>query len=120
MVNKVDLPRTTLPTFLNFSHFHAFKNWGLGMIWDSHSSNMEKFNVNENEQAMGLCTDTTTMQGIFEGACRWILGQVVNFKCLTWIFSLVWAKQLRFGQSFSLVAPFARLIMAVQRGVILQ
>jgi hypothetical protein len=48
---------------------------------------------------------------------------VMDLNCLTWIFSLVLAKQLGFGQSHphtplhpSLVAHFATLIMVVQRG----
>ncbi len=45
MVNRVGLPQTTLPTFLNFPYFHAFRNGGLRMIWDSHSSSMEEPNV---------------------------------------------------------------------------
>jgi hypothetical protein len=52
---------------------------------------MEKPNVNEKEQAMKFCIDTIAVQGIFEGACKWILGQVMDFNCLTWIFSLVLA-----------------------------
>jgi len=65
VVNKVGLPQETLPTFLNFPHFHAFKNGGPRMIWDSHSSNMEKPNVDEREWAMGFHTNTTGVQGIF-------------------------------------------------------
>jgi hypothetical protein len=68
------------------------------MIWDSHSSNMERPNANEKEQAMGLCTGTTIVQGIFEGVHKWILGQIMDFNCLTWIFNLVLAEQLCFGQ----------------------
>ncbi len=96
------------------------------MIWDSHSSSMEEPNVDEKEQAMGFHISTTTMQGIFEGAHRWILGQVMDFNCPTWIFSLVLVKQLHFGQSrpptlphLSLVAPFVGSIMVVQGGVLL-
>jgi hypothetical protein len=37
----------TLPTFMKFPHFHAFKNGSLGMIWDSNSSNMEEPIANE-------------------------------------------------------------------------
>ncbi len=59
------------------------------MIWDFHSSSMEEPNVNEREWAMGFHIGTTTMQGISEGAHRRILGQVMDFNCLTWIFSLV-------------------------------
>ncbi len=61
------------------------------MIWDSHSSNMEEPNANEREWAMGFRTDATTMQGIFEGVHRRILGQVMDFNYLTWIFSLLLA-----------------------------
>jgi len=45
VVNRVGVPQTTLPTLLSFPHSHAFKNGGLGMIWDSHSSNMEEPNT---------------------------------------------------------------------------
>ncbi len=92
MVNRVGLPRVALPTFLSFSHFHAFRNGGLGMIWDSHSSSMEKPNANEKEHAMGFRTNTTAMKGISKGTHSWILGQVMDFNYLTWIFSLILAK----------------------------
>jgi len=58
MVNKVGLPQITLLTFLNFPCFHAFKNGGLGIIWDSHSSKMEKPNADEREWAMAFHTST--------------------------------------------------------------
>ncbi len=60
--NRVGLPQTALPTFLSFPHFDAFKNGG---PMDDLSS-MEKPNANEREWAMGFCTSTTTMQGIFK------------------------------------------------------
>jgi len=53
---------------------------------------MEKPNVDEKEKAMGFCIGTTIVQGIFEGACRQILGQVMDLNCLTWIFILVLAE----------------------------
>jgi hypothetical protein len=62
------------------------------MSWDSHSSSMEELNVNEREWAMGFCTSTTIMQDISKGAYRWILGQVMDLNCLTWIFCLILAK----------------------------
>jgi len=61
MVNKVGLPIIALPTLLSFSHSHAFRNGGLGMIWDSHSSNMEKPNVYVREWAMEFCIGTIVM-----------------------------------------------------------
>jgi hypothetical protein len=72
---------------------------------------------------MGFHTSTTIVQGIYEGAYRQILGQVMDLNYPTWIFSLVLAKQLCFGQShpptpphFPLVAPFVRSIVVVQGG----
>jgi hypothetical protein len=49
VVNKVGLPQVALPTFLSFPHFHAFRNGGLGMIWDSLSSSMKEPNADERE-----------------------------------------------------------------------
>jgi hypothetical protein len=84
---------------------------------------MEEPNANEKEQAMGFCISTIVVQGIFKGAYRRILGQVMDLNCLTWIFNLVLAKQLCFIQShspipphLSLVGPFAGSIMVMQRG----
>jgi hypothetical protein len=91
MVNKVSLPRTTLLTFFSFPHSHAFRNGSPWMIWDSHSFDMEKPNAYEREQAMKFHISTTTMQSIFEGTRRWILGQVMDLNSFTWIFNLVWA-----------------------------
>ncbi len=82
-------PWAILPTFLTFSHSHAFKNGGLRMIWDSHSSSMEKPNANEREWAMGFHICTIDVQGIFEGTHRKILRQFMNLNCFTWIFNLV-------------------------------
>jgi hypothetical protein len=49
VVNRVGPPRTTLPSFLNFPHSHAFSNGGPRMIWDSHSFNMEEPDADEKE-----------------------------------------------------------------------
>jgi hypothetical protein len=46
------------------------------MIWDSHSSNMEKPNVDEREWAMGFHINTTTVQGISKRTYKQILGQL--------------------------------------------
>jgi hypothetical protein len=53
---------------------------------------MEKPNANEKEHAMGFRTNTTAMKGISKGTHSWILGQVMDFNYLTWIFSLILAK----------------------------
>jgi hypothetical protein len=72
---------------------------------------------------MGFHINTIIVQGIFKRAHRRILGQIMDFTYFTWIFNLVLAKQLHFGQShppipphLSFVAPFVKLIMLMQRG----
>jgi hypothetical protein len=65
MVNRLGLPQTTLLTFLSFPCFHAFRDKGLRMIWDSHSFSMEKPNVDEMKWVMGFRASTTTMLNIF-------------------------------------------------------
>jgi hypothetical protein len=81
---------------------------------------MKEPNVDGKERAMGFRTGTTAVQGIFEGVRRQILGQVMDLNYLTWIFNLVLAKHLHFGQShpptpphISFVAPFVGLFMVV-------
>jgi hypothetical protein len=49
VVNRVSLPQVALPTLLSFPHSHAFKNGAPWLIWDSHSSSIEKPNANEKE-----------------------------------------------------------------------
>ncbi len=70
MVNKVGLPHVTLPTFLNFRHLHAFWDGGLGMVWDSKSSHMEKPNGDENEQAMSFHNGTIVVPDLLKGTSR--------------------------------------------------
>jgi hypothetical protein len=53
---------------MNFSHFYAFKNGSLGMIWDSNSSNMEEFSADERKWAMGFCTNIIVVLNIFKRA----------------------------------------------------
>ncbi len=71
MVNRVGFPRTTFRTFLSFSHFHAFCDGDLGMVWDFNEFSMDdSFNVDEGEQAIGFHISITTMFGTSKGACR--------------------------------------------------
>ncbi len=44
------------------------------MIWDAISSRMEEPNVGEQEQTMGFYIGTIAMRGLFECACKRILG----------------------------------------------
>jgi len=47
VINKVGLPQTILPTFMNFSNFHPFEDGAPRMNWDSNSSSMEEPTANE-------------------------------------------------------------------------
>jgi hypothetical protein len=47
---------------------------------------MENPTTNEKEQATRFCISTTIVQNISKGTCRWILGQVMDLNCFTWIF----------------------------------
>jgi hypothetical protein len=58
------------------------------MIWDANSSKMEELNADEQKHIMGFHTCTTTMPRISKGVHKWILGQVMDLTCLTWMFSL--------------------------------
>ncbi len=62
VVNKIGFSCATLPTLLNFPHFHAFKDGGPTMIWNS--SSLTKPTIDQKEEAMGFCIGTTTMQDI--------------------------------------------------------
>jgi len=120
VVNRVSLPQVDLPTPLSFPHSHAFRNGGPWMIWDSHSSSMEKPNANDRGWAMGFCIGTIVVQGNSKRVHIQISRQVMDLNYLTWIFNLFLAKHLCFGQShpptpphLPLVAPFVGSIMAV-------
>jgi hypothetical protein len=95
VVNRVGLPQTSLPTFLNFPHFRAFKEWkpqdDLG--W-----------------TMGLHIGITTMFDISKGVHRSILGQVMNLNYFTWFLNLVLAKQTCLAQSFPFIHPILHLL----------
>ncbi len=123
IINKVGLLHVVLPILLSFPCFHAFHDVAPNIIWDANSSRMEEPNVDEQERTMGFHTTTTTMQKLSKGTHKQILGQVMDIICLTWIFILCWAEQVRFALSFlpthlyfTFVAPTFRLGMLVQRG----
>ncbi len=63
-------------TFLNFPHFHAFRDGSLRMTLDSNSSNMEEPNVIEWKQLMNFYTSIAIVPNIFEGVCRQIFGKL--------------------------------------------
>jgi hypothetical protein len=50
-------------------------------------------NTDEKERAMGFPIGTTNVPGILKQQWRFLLGQAMDSNCLTWIVSLLVAKQ---------------------------
>jgi hypothetical protein len=49
LFNKVEMLGLTLPILVNYPSNHTFRNQGLGMLWDSTTSNWEDPFTNEHE-----------------------------------------------------------------------
>ena len=48
------------------------------MMWDAHAKTHIKPLADERERAMGFRTGTTTTRSLFEGQCRFVLGQIIE------------------------------------------
>jgi len=59
VVNRKGEPGKTLPTLVSFSKSYAFKDNGLGLVWDATTEAMVEPIADEREQAMGFQTGTT-------------------------------------------------------------
>jgi hypothetical protein len=68
MVNRVELPRMALPTFVSFPTSHAYREGGLGLVWDICSQQLVEPNANEKERAMGFPKKVTLVLSIFEAS----------------------------------------------------
>jgi hypothetical protein len=88
MVNRMGQPRMALPTFVSFPTSHAYREGGLGLVWDSCSQWLVEPNADERERAMGFPIGVTSVLFIFEVSRRHVLGQVMDLNYLTWIVSL--------------------------------
>jgi hypothetical protein len=95
VVNRKGEPRRAFPTLVSFAHSYAFKDNGPGLVWDSITQEMVEPNADERERAMGFPTGTTNVHGMSEQQRRFLLGQAMDLNCLTWVVSLVVAKQRR-------------------------
>jgi hypothetical protein len=89
VVNRKGEPRGTFPTLVSFARSYAFKDNGPGLVWDSIAQEMVEPNADERERAMGFPIGITNVPGISEQQRRFLLGQVMDLNCLTWIVSLV-------------------------------
>ncbi len=98
MVNWIEPPWTTLPTFLNFPLSHAFQYKGPRMIWDFNSSNMDEFNVYEREWIVGFLKSTIVIPRFWKKKTyKRILRQVMDLNYYTWIFNLVMVEKKHFA-----------------------
>jgi hypothetical protein len=99
VVNRKGEPRRAFPTLVSFARSYAFKDNGLGLVWDSITQEMVEPNADERERAMGFPIGTTNVHGISEQQRRFLLGQAMDLNCLTWVISLVVAEQRRLAST---------------------
>ncbi len=60
VANRVRQPRMALPTFVNFPTSHAYREGGLGLVWDTCSQRLVEPNVDERERTIGFPTGLTS------------------------------------------------------------
>ncbi len=70
VVNRMGQPRMALPTFVNFPMSHAYREGGLGLVWDTCLQQLVEPNVDERERAMGFPIGVTSVPSIFEASHR--------------------------------------------------
>jgi hypothetical protein len=77
-----------LPTFVSFPTSHAYREGGLGLLWDTCPQRLVEFNTNGREHVMGFPIGVTLVPSISEASRRQVLGQAMDLNYLTWIISL--------------------------------
>jgi hypothetical protein len=70
VVNRVGQSRMMLSTFVSFLTSHAYKEGGLGLVWDTCLQWLVEPIADEREHAMGFPTGVTLVLSIFEASCR--------------------------------------------------
>ena len=93
VVNCKGEPYKAFPTLVSFDCLYAFKDNGWGLVWDSITQEMAEPNTDKRERAMGFPTSTTNVYGISEQQWRFLLDQVMDLNCFTWVVSLVGVEQ---------------------------
>jgi hypothetical protein len=71
-------------------------------------------NADERERPMGFSTGINNVPGILEQQSRFLLGQAMDLNCLTWVVSLVVAKQKRLASSLTSHMGFYELRLAME------
>ena len=114
VVNRKREPCRAFPTLVSFACSYAFKDNGLGLVWDSITQEMVEPNTDERERAMGFPTSTTNVHCISEQQRRFLLGQAMDLNCLTWVVSLVVAEQRRLASTLIGRMGFHELRLAMK------
>jgi hypothetical protein len=70
VVNRVGQPRKVLSTFVSFPMSHAYREGGLGLVWDTCLQRLVEPNANEGKRAMGFPTRMTSIPSISEASHR--------------------------------------------------
>jgi hypothetical protein len=83
-----------LPTFVSFPASHAYREGGLGLVWDTCSQWLVEPNADERECATGFPTRVTSVLSISEASRRQVLDQAMDMNYLTWIVSLGMAEHV--------------------------
>jgi hypothetical protein len=102
-----------LPTFVSFPTSHAYREGGLGLVWDTCSQRLVEPNADEKECAMGFLTGVTSVPSIFEASRRQVLSQAMDLNCLTWIISLGMAEQRQLRATSVVVTPLVSSLPTV-------
>jgi hypothetical protein len=68
VVNRVGQLRMALPTFVSFPASHAYREGGLGLVWDTCLQWLVELNVDEREREMGFPTGVTLVPSISEAS----------------------------------------------------
>lgn len=114
VVNRIGLPRATLPTLLSFPGSHAYCPGGPGLVWDEESQQLVEPNANERECAMRFSTGTIAIPEFSKATRRQLLGQVMDLNCLTWVISLGLAEQRRI-QAMSVTSHPLKCLLRTRR-----
>ena len=89
LINKVEIPKGALPTFVIYPRSFAFRSRGPSMVWDSKSQTHDEPTADERDLAIGFSTCTTAAHGLQEGQKHFLLGQAMDLSSIVWIIEFV-------------------------------
>ena len=93
MVNQVGMPRLAVRTLVSYPGSYAFRDQGLGLVWDTTTQRLEEPRADEREHAMGFSTGTTAAPEMTEVQRRQVLGQAMDLTSMVWFIGVCLAVQ---------------------------